>query len=201
MIAHRAFCFIHYVLGVQTEAGRTTAGTHNRATCEVPYGQSSCVILDDAGVPRIVPSHSAESANALLIEPVRNGHKLFLAAVVPPDLNVRQNGMPAPPVCVVQVGDQLEIDGRCVLHASIFVRPYLGPPKPERVGTSCPFCTTPICADRHVYECPICQIVMHADTKEVDEQERLECHLLASTCPACQHPIVLTEGFVYVPET
>lgn len=178
-----------------SQAHEGEGGTTVRATHEIPPGRTVRLVLNDVMQPEIVGCDAAESQDAVLLEAVRHGCKSYLAAVVAPAVRVRVNGLPAPPICVLRVCDEIDVNSECLLRLALFVRPYLGAPEPEWVGSECPLCTTPIRGDSRVYACPNCVAVMHADGKEVPEAARLECHLLASACPCCQQPIVLEEGF------
>jgi hypothetical protein len=139
-------------------------------------------------------------AEGLLFETIRHERRPYLAMLTPPGAGVRVNGVAAPCAAVLNVRDQVELDGAFLLHVSQFTRPYHGPASAEHAGRDCPVCLTPVAAGSIIFICPNCQAAMHAQGEETPAADRLECHLSSSTCPSCCLPIVREEGFAYVPE-
>lgn len=114
---------------------------------------------------------------------------------------MRVDGMPATRVEVLHVGSQVQLDGEHVLHLSMRMAPYLGPPRAEDIGRTCPLCRTPIGPETTaIWMCSYCGSVYHCEGDEKPAEDRLECGKLISECVHCNKPVVMKEGYSYVPE-
>jgi hypothetical protein len=143
----------------------------------------------------------------LVLEPVFDASPpVLVASVVHPTERVFVNGAEIGPTHVLEIKDVVTCDGGDVrLHVSMRYRPYLGPPRPEHVGQSCPVCLTAITAAdapaSTVLVCVGCGAVMHEEIRLGDGVgEKLQCSRAVSSCPVCRTPLIREETTVYVPE-
>ncbi|MHC4415958.1 MAG: hypothetical protein ACYS0G_11800 [Planctomycetota bacterium] len=167
----------------------------------VPEGMS--YLLARPGQPPQVQAHEPESgSNVFILEPIRRDRQLRLLLVSPTADRVLLNAAPAPRVAVLQVKDQLTLaDGRLLLVLSMYVRPYVGGPKPETIGRKCSLCHIAIEATARVYVCCFCGEPLHCEKgPDQDPEAGLQCAATTTTCPACLNDIVKTEGLTHIPE-
>jgi hypothetical protein len=148
----------------------------------------------------VIAAPLAESGEGLIFETVHHQRQPYLTMLSTPAARVRLNGVAAPPVAVLRIRDQVQIDGDFLLHVSQFTRPYHGPAASEHAGRDCPVCLTPIEERSLIFICPYCQTALHAQGEETPVADRLECHLSSSTCPCCNLPLAREEGYAYVPQ-
>lgn len=189
----------------------TTAGEPTSAALAVPAGRSwLCLPSDDRDTAAISADPAVATASSvrpialeMLDRPdaarIGSPGGAALLAAVPESLGARLNGLPAPPLALLQPGDRLEVPGGPVLHLLLHVRPEIGPPPPAAVGTACPVCRTPVTAETRVYLCR-CGAAIHAEDASRPAAERLECALLSTLCAACQQPIHRQEITIGAPE-
>jgi hypothetical protein len=145
-------------------------------------------------------------------EPIIQGHKPVVIMYAPlnalspvparsasrtPHDRVRLNGQRAPRLSVLEIGDQV-LWGDVVLHLSRTRVPRVGGVPTALIGCKCGICTVPFDDSSTVVVCD-CGAGMHLDPETVPEAERLDCALLGS-CPACDQPVPLEAGLVYLPE-
>jgi len=126
------------------------------------------------------------------------GEQLLMLA--PPGSSARLNGLPAPLVAPLALGDQVMLDAGSVLHVSRFHSAAARPTPAELVGSPCAVCLTPFTADTQVRVCPICGSACHLEGESVPEDERLECARLGGACPQCQTELPETDGYAFWPE-
>jgi hypothetical protein len=113
---------------------------------------------------------------------------------------LRIGGQPAPLVAIAQPGDviQLDSDRAYELHVTVYDTPHLGSAGAGLAGKECAVCRTPIASpETTIYRCRCGSAAMHC---EPDGPDALQCARLASTCPDCGQPIVLSEGYGFIPE-
>ncbi|MCI0456192.1 MAG: hypothetical protein L0Z62_04325 [Gemmataceae bacterium] len=162
----------------------------------VPEGISH--LLAVAGeAPRLVDGPGEPGEEVFTLEPVSHRGQDYLLVIAPRD--ARCNGQRLPRVALLGIKDALQLDGH-TLHLTVFHRPRVGPPAPDIIGHECPLCRLPFVAETRVYLCPHCDTPLHCEGEEKPPDERLECVYLGSDCPGCHRPIVLTEGYAYLPE-
>jgi hypothetical protein len=189
---------IQFHLCIEADASESSAGgpvpaTETRRRLEVPVGGPSLLTLTDP--PQVLPEVPTGQGAAVL-EPVRHEGRSYLTMVLPHNHLVRVNSAPAPRVTVLRIGDWVRLDDGLLLRVALYNRPAIGPPGPELLGKECPLCRVPLSAETTVYVCGSCGAGMHCEGLERDEQDRLECARIGSTCPRCSTPINLTEGYI-----
>lgn len=122
---------------------------------------------------------------------------------------VRINGQPTQPVTLLYAGDQIQIGAR-LLHVTVYNRPDIGRAGDALAGTACVYCRIAVAVDTEVYRCPCgavlhCESDRHGDSGDGDStegaaaSEPLQCARNVTTCPVCQRPVVLEEGYTHVP--
>jgi hypothetical protein len=161
----------------------------------VPADVSYLVLQPDVGpvITRAVPLPPARWA---MLEPVFGKRsQAWLLLSVPTGFRAHVNGQVATRLVVLKEKDQLQLDADWILHVTVFSRPRLGPPAPDRVGQPCLVCRVPLAAGATCYTCQ-CGKAFHCAEKD---NGGLECARLLSECSACGRPVVLTEGFTYLP--
>lgn len=168
---------------------------------ELPEATPSYLTSRPDGLELTSSSHGCD-VETLLLEPVRHDHRPYVLLIARQLSRVRVNGSAASTVNMLRVKDVVDFAG-FTLHLSLLNRPYVGPPCAEQIGLECSYCRLQINEqpDTRVYVCPTCQSPMHCQDVELPVETRLECARLVSHCGSCQSPILLEEGFVYVPET
>lgn len=136
-------------------------------------------------------------ATALRLEAVALERGPALLVVTPPEADVRINGLRAPLVSVLDVGDQIRIP-HAVLHVTRFREPEVGAPPAGLVGRKCGVCLVAVdeAATVLVHDCGA---PLHLEPDATPEERRLQCALLGD-CPTCQAPVSLDAGFVWLPE-
>jgi len=160
---------------------------------------------NDAGEPEsaLFPlSECAErglSASASVFEPIAEGRGKTLLMLNAPGGRSRLNGVPAPLVAPLSIGDQVAIDARTVLHVSRLQRMAPTRPSAEIVGVRCEVCLLPFSAETLVVLCPFCGNARHMENEDVPEEDRLECASLGP-CPHCNSELPASDGYVYWPE-
>lgn len=134
------------------------------------------------------------------IEPLLDSPQPRLLVLCPSGGAVpRINGRRGPRVCLLRVGDQLQLADGLLLHLTVENVPRIEPPGEDQIGTRCGLCRTAITAEhRRVYTCNICETVLHHDEPGADDA--LECAALRGECAGCAQPVDLEGGFGYVPD-
>ncbi len=151
-----------------------------------------------AGRVRLLPRPPAKGEPACAVEPV-GGRTPQLLLLSPAGARVRVNGQPAPRVALLGVKDQVQIGGGPALHVTAYHAARVGPTPEGLLGKECPVCRVPL-AGTTVYVCPGCGAALHCEGEEKGP-DRLECARLSSECPACRAPVVMQEGWAYLPES
>lgn len=193
-------------------------------------GQPSCLSGPARGGSdvrlEVISAAAVAPEGSVIVEPVYRGHEPRLVMLTPSGTvcPVRVNGIVPPCVCLLRVGDQVLFGDDLLLHLTAYNRPQIGRAGPDQVGTECPFCRVVLRSVDTVYVCR-CGAPVHCngngddrsgpdtvaaaedpneDVSNVgvsaESEETLECAKLLSACPRCSRPVVLAEGFEYVPE-
>jgi hypothetical protein len=163
---------------------------------EVPVGHPSSLTFTDP--PQVLSEVQAGLDDAIL-EPFEHEGRSYLTMVLPSNHSVRVNSALAPRVTVLRIGDWVRLNAGLLLQVALYNRPVIGPPGTEMLGKECPVCRLPLSTETTVYTCARCGAGLHCEGPERDEQERLECAQICSTCPRCSSPINLTEGYLDEP--
>jgi len=160
----------------------------------VPSGVSY-LALAGASLPTIALSEPAPPAVWVMLEPVRaQRSQPRLLLIGSAEFRVRVNGQLATRLVALKEKDLLQLNSDWLFHVTLFNRPRVAYPAPDRVGQPCPICRVPLSPTAMVYTCA-CGKTYHCDEKN---SGGLECARLLSQC-ACARPVVLTEGFTSLP--
>lgn len=186
-----------HLLVESLEAERAPRSAVELPVLEVPPGVS---YLAPSRSPLALVARRPRAAS-LAFEPVSlgaGGGRARLLALNPAGLRARRNGLPLPIVALLDVGDQLQLDARAVLHVTEYRRAGAERPAPELVGRRCGLCRIPLTAATTVFLCS-CGVPLHLEGLSVPADRRLECALLGG-CPDCERPVRVEGGHVWLPE-
>jgi hypothetical protein len=184
--------------GNQPPAGDTL---HPFDWLELPSSGLSFLRLTADGRLSLEENQPPWSESLAACEPLELGGHECLATVALNGREMRANAAPAPPLAVFQLGDAVRFEPAHLLHLTMRVSPYVGPPRQEHIGEICQFCRTPIRPETNrVYACARCGRAYHNETEDVAADERLACAALMGMCQQCNHPAVMEERFLYVPQ-
>ena len=163
---------------------------------DVPAGISHL----DPAADTLEVAHGSPQGPAFVLEPVEASGRRRLLLLAPPGLRARRNGLPVPAVALLDVGDQLQLDARAVLHVTELREGGAVPPPSSLVGQPCGVCRLPLLADTTVVICG-CGLPLHLEGPPKPVEDRLQCGLLAGgECPSCTAPIRPEGGRVWLPE-
>jgi len=166
----------------------------------VPPGPST-LTFTRGGNPRISGApRRVRGATSLLIEPVSRGGRPYLLVVRPRGPVPRKNGLAAPRIAVLGVGDQLRHGRGPVLHVSVEVPDPRRRAGAEHEGVDCPLCCSPIEVGRWIHVCSTCGTAMHDEGEDVAASARLACARLAGRCRGCDRELNFEGGLLYTPE-
>jgi hypothetical protein len=112
---------------------------------------------------------------------------------------VRINGRVAPRFAVARERDVIQAGNGVPLHVTIHSTPPIGSVPPGQIGKECPVCRVAFTAGCRCYTC-VCGATMHCEDDKTEDG--LQCAQLRSTagCPACKRPLIMIEGYSYLPE-
>jgi hypothetical protein len=159
--------------------------------------------FDKLEVPAVGTARLELGAGAdeeLLLEGVAVGRQPYLLLLSPGQRRPRVNGQWAPRVALLNVRDQVQLPDGTVWHVTLYTGSALGRPEAEHVGKECPVCRLRLTPETTVYVCPSCATATHCEGEDRPADERLECIRLSSECPSCGGPVVLGQGYTYLPE-
>jgi hypothetical protein len=127
------------------------------------------------------------------------GERMLL--VSPPNARVCKNGIPAPVISSLELGDQVSTNPAAVLHVSKRRQAFAAQPSQDLVGKQCPLCLVPFTAETRVRECDSCGAARHMEGDEVAVQaDRLQCWELG-VCPICSaEAATTTQSLAFIPE-
>ena len=145
------------------------------------------------------PGGRAAPADLPLFESIAAGPGGKLLMLTAPGSGARLNGLPAPLVALLSVGDQVELDTHRTLHVSMMrsVAPVSAPA--EIVGKPCGICMVDFTAESRVVLCPACGNGRHMEGPEVPAIDRLECAAIGA-CQECGAELPDSDGLAYWPE-
>ena len=167
---------------------------------ELPSSGTAYLATTPGKPPEVTATSPPPNALAGVLETIRYERQAYLL-IIPRD-GVRRNGLPLPPVAVLQVGDALRVEGGWVLHVSRLTRPHVGPPPKEWIGKPCSYCRIEFTPAAITYVCPYCGSPFHCEREATASDPKagpLECARLMSECHHCREPIVLEPRYEYVP--
>lgn len=158
-----------------------------------------------SGLNRLRPEELALSAASkaggagVRLEPIEVEGVETLLVAAPRRLRVRVNGLPAPAIALLRVGDQLRIGTWPVLHVSAYRRARIEPASGELLGRNCGLCRTALTEGTTVvvHECGVS---FHLDAPTGGGGEPLSCATIAGDCPSCGKPVRTEDGWAWHPE-
>lgn len=102
------------------------------------------------------------------------------------------NGIPAPPLMVLAIGDSVVLGPGRLAHITERVVPFVGRPAGELIGRKCAHCRIPASAETRVVT-HRCGALYHCETAEshpeVSEGDRLNCYEKVSACLSCKREL------------
>jgi hypothetical protein len=116
-----------------------------------------------------------------------------------PERGMRVNGLPAPILSPLVLGDQLRTPDGHLLHVSRRIQTDPVRPPDRLIGQSCGVCLVPFVRETRVLLCSSCGAARHMEGEEVDPDERLECGALGA-CPQCLSETPEFGELAFVPE-
>lgn len=161
----------------------------------LPPGPSMLSLAQD-GRPQLRDLAGSRLTEGVVVKPLRNRfHQQRLLVVNRTAHTLRVNGQPAPRVAALKEKDNFRWTGEAVFHVTAFHQPNIGSPSARLLGKECPICRVPFSDDTNCYVCA-CGTAVHCE----DSAAGLQCAHLRADCPSCRRPIVLVEGYSYLPE-
>lgn len=177
----------------------SAAETGTVQTLSLPAGRSWLApATDEDAPPHLERGAPPIGKHTVQFEPVNVGGRERVLMSGTGGLGLRVNGLPAPPLAVLSIRDEIRIGPATVLHLTVYRKPDVGSVPPDRVGEKCPTCRTPVSAGDTVYTC-LCGQILHLQGEEVPAEERLACARTVKSCPGCSRRIRLTAGYEYLP--
>jgi hypothetical protein len=161
--------------------------------------QASLIMKAEEEPALVQVGANEECASAPTFATVRGASGERLVMLTAPGSRVRVNGLPAPIVASLSLGDQLQTDGGHLFHVSRKMQTDPIPPPVRLIGKPCEVCLVPFAAESRVLLCPACGAARHMEGEDVDPEERLECGALGA-CPNCQNEWPESGELAFVPE-
>ena len=167
------------------------------AYSEFAIDPRGCALTLDANgescvIPLPASGLSGTDAACVVLEPIEVDRQPALVLAVPPGERVRVNGLSAPPLGMLAVGDVLQVGDR-LFHVSWFRAPVIGPPPEALIGVRCNVCFTPVTLESTVLVHD-CGSPLHIEPGA----DQLRCALLGD-CADCGRPVVFESGLDYRP--
>ena len=171
------------------------------ASIEIP-DRGGLLMVDDNCRPRIAHKRGYGQDNIFVFQPVWNNSDSHLLMVCPGRKRPIVNGIPAPPIALLNVKDDVLFPNAFEFraHVTLYTRPRVGPVPDNRVGRKCPLCRSILLKDTITYTCYRCGQAIHYKGSGQGESDVLDCADICESCPVCRAPIYLDDGFVYLPE-
>jgi len=176
-----------------------TPAEHSLRCLRLPAGPASPVAHepDSLSLVEVEPSEADNDAAIFVTVLGSVGERLLM--FTRPGSRVRVNGLPAPVVVPLSLGDQVGIDPERLLHVSRLSQtaPVLAPA--WLIGKSCEVCLLPFVTESPVVLCSSCGAARHMEGEEVSPEDRLQCAAFGA-CPNCRSESPEASGLTYVPE-
>jgi len=183
----------------------------NCYSSETTCGFISIKIPDNGGLvavngscpPQIVDTLCYNADNIFVFQPFWNTFDSHLLMVCPGRNRPLINAVPAPPIALLTVKDEILFPNASewIAHVSIYSRPCLGPAPENRIGRKCPICKSELLTKTDTYTCYQCGQVIHYKAGGSSNSVSLDCANICNNCPVCRAKICLSEGYVYLPES
>jgi hypothetical protein len=181
------------------QASRLRAHAVPAAPSALTYDANDAGEPEPAFFPVNAFAEEALSVSAPVFEPIAGGRGETLLMLNAPGSRARVNGVPAPLVAPLSIGDQVAVDAHSVLHVSRLQSVAPVHPPAGIVGTTCEICLVPFTAKTLVVRCPYCGNARHMEGEDVPEEDRLVCASFGA-CPHCQAELPASDGYAYWPE-
>jgi len=170
------------------------------ATLVMPAGAAALERTREDSRLRFVPFAATSEAPPLAVfESVRSKFGDVLLLLTPPGSGIRRNGLPAPVLGTLALGDRVTLDADITLHVSRMQSAEPVPPPPEIIGEPCAVCSLAFEPQTLVLLCAYCGEPHHLESEAVPAATRLECALLGA-CSNCGRDLPRTTGLVHLPE-
>lgn len=174
---------------------------HRRKWIDLP-SSGICHLAAAPGEPPHVrqepPNRSEEIA---LCETVEIEGKRCLLQIALGNRQLLVNGSPARRLEVLHPGDEIQLDAEYLLHVSLQICHYVGPPRPADLGQMCLYCRTVIGPETtKIYSCVICGRAFHCEGEEKSADRRLECARLMVECQQCTQQVIIQESYSDAPQ-
>jgi hypothetical protein len=171
------------------------------ASIEIP-DRGGLLMVDDNCLPRIADKHGYGEDNVFVFQPIWNNSDSHLLMVCPGRKRPIINGIPAPPIALLNVKDDILFPNafQFMAHVSLYTRPRLGPVPENRAGRKCPLCRSILLKSTLTYTCYRCGQAIHYKRNGHWDSDTLDCANICDNCPVCLARIYLNVGFVYLPE-
>ncbi len=171
------------------------------STIEIP-DRGGLLLVKDNCPPKIVDRHCYGEENIFVFQPIWNNSDSHLLMVCPGRNRPMINGVPAPPIALLNVKDDILFPNafEFLAHVSIYTRPRLGPVPENRIGSKCPLCRSTLLENTPTYTCYRCGQAIHYKLHGNADSDALDCANVCDNCPVCRAPIYIDDGFVYLPE-
>jgi len=169
---------------------------------EIP-DNGGLVAVNGSGLPQIVDTSRYGADNIFVFQPFWNTYASHLLMVCPGRSRPLINAMPAPPIALLTVKDEILFPNASewVAHVSIYSRPRLGPAPENRIGRKCPICRSKLSKKTNTYTCYQCGQVLHYKAGRNSRSVSLDCANICNSCPVCRAKIYLNDGYVYLPDS
>ena len=169
---------------------------------EIP-DRGGLLMVEDNCPPKIADRHCFGVNNIFVFQPIWNNSESHLLMVCPGRNRPMINSIPAPPIALLNVKDDILFPNafEFMAHVSLYIRPRLGPVPENRIGRKCPLCRSTFFENTPTYKCYRCGQAIHYKLNGDADSDALDCANACDNCPVCRAPIFLDDGFVYLPET
>ena len=169
--------------------------------CKLEVGEGvSYLDLASGERPVLRCGHTPIGDAACALEPVWDGALPRLLMLSPCGLEALVNGQPAPRAVLLDVGDQVGIEGcSFVMHVTRYYKGQVGQAAEALMAKHCPICRSRFEAGKLVYSCWNCGTAMHF-AEDGDGEEDMDCAQRSVECPVCHREVVLGGGYSYIPE-
>jgi hypothetical protein len=176
----------------------------------IPALKSSIKISDGGGLlafednrtPAFVDERYCGKDNVYVFQPIWNNTDSHLLMICPGRKRPLINGLPAPPLALLNVKDDIFFPNAYgyLAHVSIYIQPHIGPVPDNRIGRKCPLCRSVLRENTPSYICYRCGQAIHYSINGGSDSDALNCVNVCDSCPVCRAPICLEDKYVYLPE-
>jgi hypothetical protein len=169
---------------------------------EIP-DSGGLLAVKNSRLSQIVDADCQGENNIFVFQPFWNIPDSHLLMVCPGPGRPLINAMPAPPITLLTVKDEIIFPNTSeyIAHVSIYSRPRFGPPPVHRIGRKCPICRSRLLKNTITYTCYQCGQILHYKADRNCESSTLDCANICNNCPVCRAKIRLSDGYVYLPES